>query len=164
MGEQPEHPMKKNLGGHPRIFKTPEQMQKAIDEYFLSCYKYDYVLSNYGIVKNPEWIDDDITPDIDKYIKRWQQVEQPTISGLAVSLGVDRRTILNYSNLSEFFPTISHARNLIEKEVVAKLFDKGACAGAKFNLMNNYGHKEKSEVEQTSITGATINIVKKEDD
>ena len=79
-----------------------------------------------------------------------ERVFAPTISGLALHLGVDRRTIVNYSNKEEFFPTIKKARARIEAHLEKKLFGNNV-TGLIFNLKNNFDWKDKSEVAQTNI-------------
>ena len=79
-----------------------------------------------------------------------ERIFAPTISGLALHLGVDRRTIVNYSNKEEFFPTIKKARARIEAHLEKKLFGNNV-TGLIFNLKNNFDWKDKSEVAQTNI-------------
>lgn len=79
-----------------------------------------------------------------------EKIFAPTISGLALHLGVDRRTVVNYSNKEEFFPTIKKARARIEAHLEKKLFGNNV-TGLIFNLKNNFDWKDKSEVAQTNI-------------
>lgn len=109
-------------------YKTVEELEEKVDSFFESD---DAFLINY---KDGEE----------------EKTFAPTISGLALHLGVDRRTIVNYSNKEEFFPTIKKARARIEAHLEKKLFGNNV-TGLIFNLKNNFDWKDKSEVAQTNI-------------
>ena len=74
----------------------------------------------------------------------------PTLSGLAVFLEVDRKTILNYSKKSEFFHTIKKARNRIEAGIEQLLFGNKNVVGVIFNLKNNFDWKDRKDMDITS--------------
>jgi hypothetical protein len=66
-----------------------------------------------------------------------------TMSGLALSLGMDRRSLVNYANRDEFFLTIKTARAKVEHCIEhLMLTGKGNPAGCIFNLKNNFGWKD----------------------
>jgi len=79
-----------------------------------------------------------------------EKIYAPTMSGLALFLGVDRKTITNYSNKEEYFPTIRKARARIESHLEKKLYGNNV-TGLIFNLKNNFDWKDKSEVAQTNV-------------
>lgn len=120
--------MSKKKAGQPMTYKTVEELEEKVDSFFESD---DAFLINY---KDGEE----------------EKTFAPTISGLALHLGVDRRTIVNYSNKEEFFPTIKKARARIEAHLEKKLFGNNV-TGLIFNLKNNFDWKDKSEVAQTNI-------------
>lgn len=75
-----------------------------------------------------------------------------TISGLALAVGCDRRTLLNYQKNSEFFPTIKRALAICENYAEELLFEGKSVAGIIFNLINNYGwSNQPREVVQENI-------------
>lgn len=88
--------------------------------------------------------------------------EPYTVAGLALSLDIDRRTLLNYSKKEEFFPTIKKARIKIEKDVERRSIENNS-AGAIFNLKNNFDYEDKQKKEHsgnldiTQITGMNVN-------
>ena len=82
----------------------------------------------------------------------------PTMSGLALSLGVDRRTLVNYSHNEKYFPTIRKAKAKIESFIETRLYGNNV-TGCIFNLKNNFDWKDKQEVE----TKDTTNEVSDED-
>jgi hypothetical protein len=114
--------------GQPMAFKTVKELEERVDSFFTSD---DAFLINYK-----EGVE--------------ERTFAPTISGLALHLGVDRRTIVNYSNKEEYFPTIKKARARIEAHLEKKLFGNNV-TGLIFNLKNNFDWKDKSEVAQTNV-------------
>lgn len=132
----------KNPNGRPLTFKTVKELQEKIDEYF-------------------EWCDNRTRKAVDKEGKEIM-ISSPapyTMSGLARSLGVDRRTLVNYSHKEKFFPTIRDAKSRIEEDVETRLMETRNEKGAIFNLKNNFDDwKDKNETDLTS-NGETLRQV-----
>lgn len=120
-------------GGRPLKYKTPEELQTAIDAYFDYC--------NKRMLKH--W-DKKAGKEVDFF-----HPEPYTMSGLAYHLGMSRRALINYKRKDEFLPTIKQARRKVEMDVERRLMEGQAVAGAIFNLKNNFGWKDRSEVEET---------------
>lgn len=94
-------------------YKTKEELQKGIDNYFKSC----------------------------------DEKEKPyTMTGLALSLGIDRRTLINYGNKELFFTLIKNAKAKVEEQLEENLYRLGNNSGVIFNLKNNYGWRDSVEV------------------
>ena len=125
--------------GRPLLFKTAKEMQKKIDEYFDFCdnrIQQVYSAKSDGVIEivNPA---------------------PYTMSGLALSLDMDRKSLLNYSKKEQFFPTIKRAKQKVHSDVETRLMEKNA-VGAIFNLKNNFGWKDKTEMELSgSLTDMT---------
>jgi DNA-binding XRE family transcriptional regulator len=65
------------------------------------------------IGRPPTWTDPKtLEALIDTYFKN---STKPTLSGLANTIGVDRKTLYNYEQKDEFFPTIKKAKQHIEQ-------------------------------------------------
>ena len=97
---------------------------------------------------------DKLEEDIKGYFSIKDAEEKPyTMSGLAYHLGMDRRTLLNYSKKEEFFPTIKKAMDRVEMWWEENLHGNSV-TGTIFNLKNNFGWKDKSEVDSTSSDGS----------
>lgn len=89
-----------------------------------------------------------------KYFNKCEEEKRPpTLSGLALALKVDRKTILNYSKRDKYFPTIQNAKLICEAYAEEQLFrGSGPVAGVMFSLKNNFDSwKEKSEVKVSGL-------------
>lgn len=90
---------------------------------------------------------EELDKKIQAYFAECEEKEKPyTISGLALALDVDRKTIVNYSNKEQFFPTIKKARAKCENYAEEQLFVGRNTAGIIFNLKNNYSWKDQQDV------------------
>ena len=131
-------------GGRPPLYTNADDVQKIIDEYFAYCdnrIQQVYSAKADGVI----------------------EVMNPapyTMSGLAVALGMDRRSLLNYSKKEQFFPTIKEARDKVEADIEERMNDKQTFTpGLIFNAKNNFGwvdaQRVDARVEQvTPILGA----------
>lgn len=117
--EKEEKEYTKNLGGRPLKFKTPEDLENAINQYFAEC----------EVKEKPK-----------------------TMCGLALALGIDRKTLVNYSNKDEFFHTVIKARQIVEQQNEEMLVSgKGSATGIIFSMKNNFGWVDKTEQENRVI-------------
>ena len=104
--------------GRPMLYKTAEELEKRINEYYDRCEEKEIPL---------------------------------TISGLAVWLGMNRRTLTNYSHREKFGYLIEEARNRIEASMEEKmLMNKINVTGAIFALKNHYKWTDRQEVQTTN--------------
>lgn len=123
--------------GRPPMYKTPAEMQKAIDKYFEDC-NGEFIMDAEGNLMT------------DKNGKPVKTKERPlTITGLALALGfTTRQSLLNYEGDPKFLDTIKRAKTRIEQYAEERLFDKEGVNGAKFNLSNNFkGWKERQQID-----------------
>ena len=127
---------KVNKGGQPLKFATKEILQEKIDAYFASCDAKSYTDSN-GV----------------------RRVYPVTITGLALALGTNRQTLLNYEDKEEFFDTVKTAKTRVEHFAEVKLFDTSP-AGAIFAL-KNYGWKDKHDDDKDE-SKTVVNIISAE--
>ena len=87
---------------------------------------------------------------IDKYFKNCDEKNEPyTITGLALALDLDRKSINNYSKDSEFFPTIKKAKLRVENYLEKHLITDNSTTGIIFNLKNNYEWTDKKELQHS---------------
>lgn len=123
-------------GGRPPKFKTPEELQEKVKEYF-------------NKVPTKTRFTSDGTP---------YEVPCPTISGLVLFLGFcDRHSFYDYEHdRPEFSHTIKQTRSFIEQHY-EELLQTGNTTGAIFAL-KNFGWKDKQEVEQTGTSNVAITL------
>ena len=111
--------------GQPMKYKTVKDLQEAVDNYF----------------------------DVDAFVEDGEgnRTFLPTMAVLALSLDLDRRTIVNYSHNEEYFPTIRKAKARIEAFIETRLYGNNV-TGCIFNLKNNFDWKDKQEIETKDMT------------
>ena len=115
--------------GRPRHYDTPEELQEAIDKYFIDI----------AGIKTAE-----VSPD-GTITEKWTRLPEPaTITGLALAIGFEsRQSIYDYEKEGDFSYIIKTARMRVECEYEKKL-SSTAPTGAIFAL-KNMGWKDKSE-------------------
>ena len=86
--------------------------------------------------------------------KRTVWTEPPSMQSLYLFLGIDKSTFCRYGTPNREDPdsdsyceTAARARGRVEAYLVARMEEKGASTGVKFNLENNFGWRAKKEVE-----------------
>lgn len=133
--------------GRPTKYKTKEEIEEKIEEYFREC-------------EGEPMLDGEEKQMVNKYgypcyIK---EPKPPTVTGLALALGfTNRLDLLRYQGKKEFCDTITRAKSRVEEYAERRLFDRDGSNGAQFSLRNNFQgwnpEKDKSETRET------INIV-----
>lgn len=117
--------------GRPLKFQSVEELQKKINEYFERCDKN----TKQFVTKDGELIE---VPDPIPY----------TISGLAYHLDTSRRTLIDYEERDdEYSHTIRKAKDRCEAFAEESLWKPKIATGIIFNLQNNYGWKQKQEID-----------------
>lgn len=88
-----------------------------------------------------------------KYYERCELKEKPlTLSGLAVFIGIDRKTLYNYSKDDEFFPTIKVAKDIIQADMEERgLSGDSNATFSIFALKNNYGWVNVDKIESENV-------------
>ena len=81
---------------------------------------------------------------IDKYFAETPD-DEITITGLALALDTDRKTLINYENRDEFFNTIKKAKTIVENSYERALRKNGR-TGEIFAL-KNFGWTDKQEID-----------------
>lgn len=103
---------------------------------------------------------EELKEKIDKYFADCDENEKPyTVSGLAVALGTNRQTLINYEEKEGFIDTIKEAKAKIEAYNEEQLYNKNIpTTGVIFNLKNNYGWQDKQDISAEVNTDLSINI------
>lgn len=97
-------------------FESEEQLQAEIEDYFNSCVVYE--TNEDGVVIGARW------------------VKKPTLSGLAIHLGVARETIWSYGKSDRFGNTIKRAKDIITNFTEELLIEGKNIPGAINTLVN----------------------------
>lgn len=121
----------KNPVGRPLKFKTPALLRQAVEDYFTYC---DNRTREVFVEKLGETI---VISNPAPY----------TMVGLARALGLSRQSLLDYAERNEYFDTIKDARLRVEEFNENQLHEGRNAAGVIFNLKNNFGWVDKSEVD-----------------
>lgn len=87
------------MSGRPLIYKTPQELETAVDSYF-------------------------------------KDNERVTLAGLAVHLGIGRRTLYEYADREEFSHIIKRARERVEAVYEERLIYENNATGVIFALKN----------------------------
>lgn len=127
--------------GRPPKYKSAEEIEEKIEQYFKSC-------------EGELFLDNDGNAVFNKYgYPCWIKEPKPlTITGLALALGfASRQALLNYQGKKEFNDTITRAKSRIEEYAETRLFDRDGSNGAQFSLRNNFkgwnGEQNESQEE-----------------
>lgn len=103
---------------------------------------------------------------IDRYFADCDEKGKPyTITGLAIALDFEgRRSLIDYcdykdENNKSFFNTIKRAKDIVEASIEENMI-KGTYnpTASIFNLKNNFGWKDKTEVENSGEQNLNVNI------
>lgn len=142
MADPVDQPQDKHPGGRPLTYKTPEDLRQAIDSYFDMCDPHieDRMIES-GVNDRGETI----------FMKRKVMTEQKpyTVSGLARHIGLSRQSLLDYQVKDEFLDTILDAKERCHDFAESQLYGRAA-TGAAFSLKNNWGWKDRQEVDHTT--------------
>ena len=87
---------------------------------------------------------------IDKYFNDCDRNKEPyTVTGLCLALDICRDTLSEYMKKDEFSDTIKKAKLKVENYLEKRLINDNSTTGIIFNLKNNFGWKDKQEVEHS---------------
>lgn len=136
------------MAGRPLKFKTAEELQTLIDEYF-STREVEYLKDDEGALVT------------DKYgnpvILHWNS---PTITGLCLFLGFSsRKDLMNYQGRAAFLHTVSRAKLRIEASYEEKLSDPRLKPQGMIFALKNMGWRDNIDVNQSGGANVKINVI-----
>lgn len=115
----------KHAGGRPAKFKTPQELELAIDKYFKDGAYKRKVITQLGVEV---------------------EIPTPTITDLVLYLGfADRHSFYAYEEKPEFSNTIKRARSMIEREYEMCL--RGSTPTGAIFALKNFGWIDKHEID-----------------
>ena len=127
---------KNRLSGRPPKYSTLEELQSAIDDYFVAC-------------EGETLQDIDGNPVLYKGHPVVIGAKPPTVTGLALALGfTSRQALLNYQAKPQFVDTITRAKSRCEAYAEERLYDRNGTNGAQFSLRCNFGWSDSSEKDK----------------
>lgn len=152
--------------GRPLKFDSVEELERKIQAYFDSCNgHYEEVIkkrpktdpkTKHQLMDGNKYLYEDVIETV------WVEPKCPTVSALAVALDTSRETLINYESREEYFDTIKKAKQFIEACTEELLITgKVPAAGIIFNLKNNYGWKDKTEMEHSGGTDPVTFLLQK---
>lgn len=146
-GKKPKRAFKYPGRGAPKVYATVEELARGCERYFASISRVETLCN--PVTGEPE------QNSLGKPIERVVWLSQPSMGGLARSLGVSDRTLRNYAEDTDGLgPVVEWAkgvcRDWLLEEVTTR--EKGRLNGLIFVLENNYGMKEQLSVEHGGPT------------
>jgi hypothetical protein len=135
--------------GRPKKY-TAKTLEQAVNRYFKSISCTRNAMDEFG----KEIMNDDGEP-----ITYTAYVRPPSISALCLFLGIEKRTWANYAEQEAMAPVVENTKARVEAYLEEQLTirEKGV-QGIIFNLQNNYGWKQKQEVELGEKTRKDLNV------
>jgi hypothetical protein len=123
-----------NTGGRPPVFKSPEEMEQKIKEYF-------------------EYVDKENEPKDGDLLTHY---EPPTITGLCLFLGFsDLVSLMDYEKKSEEYSIlIKRAKHLVMKQHELRL--SGTTPTGSIFWLKNFGWKDTQQIDHTN-NGTSFN-------
>ena len=124
----------------PLKYKTVDELQAAIDQYFEDC-------------KGKPLLDDDGSAITDKHGNPIiVDVKPPTVTGLALALGLSsRQALINYQGKKQFNDTIMRAKARCEEYAESRLYDRDGANGAQFSLKYNFRWDAQKEAKSEGV-------------
>lgn len=118
----------------PPKYKTVDELQAAIDQYFADC-------------EGTPLLDRDGNTVFDKYGNPViVGAKPPTVTGLALALGfTTRKSLLDYQAKEKFVNTITRAKSRCEEYAERRLYDRDGSRGAEFSLKYNFRWDDSKE-------------------
>ena len=156
--------------GRPKKFQSVEELEEAVERYFQSC----FVVATVEIKR---WVpgdegEEEGRPGHFEYDRVpaktatgetvYELIKQPTVTGLAVALDTTRDLLLDYENKPEnadFSDTIKRAKAIIHEYAEQYLFAGKNQTSGIFNLKNNFGWNDRSEIDMTTKGNALPSTV-----
>jgi len=108
---------------------------------------------------------EELQKKIDAYFKECDTKGKPyTVTGLAFACALTRQQLINYEYKEEFKPAIRRAKQLVEISLEEKLIDGTLKnqTGVIFNLKNNWGWQDKTNVVSEVSVSNDVRIIGKD--
>lgn len=129
--------------GAPKRYDSADALARGCEKYFAS-------ISVVEELRNPVTGEPECN-SLGKPIERVVWLMQPSMGGLARSLGISDRTLRNYEADEQLAPVVEWAKGVCRDYLVEQVTtrEKGSLNGLIFVLQNNFGMKEQLAVEHS---------------
>lgn len=103
---------------------------------------------------------EELQEKIDRYFMECDRDKKPyTVTGLAMAMDMTRQELINYGNREEFIDTVKKAKLKVERWLEENLITgQGNATGIIFNLKNNYGYKDRQEIDANIDTTIKVTL------
>jgi hypothetical protein len=152
--------LRMNLGGKPRRYEKPEDLEAAIDLYFNRItsteLEWDNVIAGYSdkAKKKPIIEQRPRLNNAGEQLSRTVYHENPSIMGLCRHIGILPETLSEYEKRDGYTATVKRAKKSIEEYAADQLNRReGQVTGIIFNLKNNFGWTDKNVTELQGEVG-----------
>lgn len=137
--------------GAPRAY-TPAQLAKAVVRYFAGITRRVAVTEKVATDRKDAYghvvyEDRPVCNALGKEFYREEFLIPPTVLGLCQFLGIHRDTWASYCKNEEYSDTTSYVRGRLQCWREEQLLTRKDIAGIKFDLENNYGYREKQQIQ-----------------
>lgn len=132
--------------GRPLKFKTVEDLERQISDYFESCFEDVWE-------KVPVYDDDGKTVFRWEWVQEFDRLGRPvkkqvrpfTITGLALHLDTSRETLINYESREQYFDAIKRAKARCENYLEEGTLTGDIPAAAGIFGLKNFGWRDRQE-------------------
>ena len=130
----------KNKGGRPPIIATAEEMQRKVDEYFLS------------LIPKPIIVDGKAL-ETEKGKVAYTKAKKPSVIGLALFLGYEDRMSF-YDNIKkpQFSYILKRARSMVELGVLEGGMEEEIPQSLSIFLLKQFGYSDKPEKQEDDFS------------
>lgn len=122
----------------PPKFNKKDDLRKAVDAYFDSISRHRFLTEADG---------EEIRNDAGDAVVVIEWLVPPSETSLCMKLGITKKTWCNYAHNDKLKAVVEYAKARIEEYLEQQLMTRKNVRGIIFNLQNNYGWREKTEVE-----------------
>lgn len=150
----------------PRKFPTPEDLKNAMDEYlknlelenkgteYLYC---SNCMKRFSLDEEPICCDDQHLVHCYEEVKP-QDLLRPSLYGFCAWAGIHNQTLFDYKEREGYTEVYNWFLSILQMDLEQILLNPGTrnIGGAKFVAVNNYGWKDKTDVEHTGTQPVTF--------
>lgn len=151
----------RKVAGRPRKYATATAFQNAVNRYFLRTSRvvgvteqvptgrfdqHGHMICEERTVKN----------QLGETATRVEYLQKPSVAAICTEIGISRDTWNEYERREGYDAVCAAAKLEIERYLVERLGSGKGDSGVMFNLKQNYGWKDRMEVEAGPQTRQTI--------